>query len=65
MMDYQIRRKESITNLCKEVFDELRNITLIDLTYKASNCFEKLLWTLMGIIGVIWAIYFVSFMVRM
>ena len=65
MMDYQIRRKESITNLCKEVFDELRNITLIDLTYKASNCFEKLLWTLMGIIGAIWAVNFIISLVMM
>ena len=65
MMDYLARMKRNLTTFCEEVFAELRNIRIIDLTYKAANCFEKLLWTLMGIIGAIWAIYFTSFMVKM
>ena len=44
----------------KEIFTELRNITTIDLAYKTSNIFEKIFWTLIGISGTIWAVYFIT-----
>ena len=47
----------------KEVFAELRNITTIDFASKASNFLEKILWSLIGIIGTIWAIYFITLQV--
>ena len=40
------------------IFDELRNITTVDLVYNARCCFEKLLWATIGIIGTIWAFVF-------
>ena len=47
----------------KEVLVELRNITTIDLACKTSNLLEKILWSLIGIIGTIWAAYFVTLQV--
>ena len=49
----------------KEIFAELRNITTIDLAYKTSNFLEKLFWTFIGISGTVWAIYFITFQVRL
>ena len=40
------------------IFDELRNITTVDLVYNARCFFEKLLWAMIGIIGTIWAFVF-------
>ena len=40
------------------IFDELRNITTVDLVYNAKCFFEKLLWATIGIIGTIWAFVF-------
>ena len=40
------------------IFDELRNITTVDLVYNARCFFEKLLWAAIGIIGTIWAFVF-------
>ena len=40
------------------IFDELRNITTVDLVYNARCFFEKLLWATIGIIGTIWAFVF-------
>ena len=50
-------------NFFKEVLVELRNITTIDLAIKSSNLLEKLLWTLIGITGTIWAAYFITLQV--
>ena len=50
--------------LYKEVLVELRNITTIDLACKTSNLLEKTLWSLIGIIGTIWAVYFVTLQVK-
>ena len=47
----------------KEVYVELRRITTIDLVSKSSNLLEKLLWSLIGIIGTIWAVYFITLQV--
>ena len=47
----------------REVLVELRNITTIDLACKTSNLLEKILWSLIGIIGTIWAVYFVTLQV--
>ena len=44
----------------KELFVELRNITTVDLTYKAANLLEKILWAFIGIIGTVWAVYFIT-----
>ena len=43
--------------------NELRSIKSIDLTYGGSNIIEKIWWSSMGIIGTIWAFYFVSFLI--
>ena len=48
---------------CKEIPNILRGIVSIDLTFKASNVLEKLIWTSIGIIGTLWAIYFIAFLV--
>ena len=42
------------------IFDELRNITTVDLAFKAGCILEKLLWVTIGIIGTIWASVFIS-----
>ena len=42
------------------IFDELRNITTVDLAYKAGCFLEKLLWVTIGIIGTIWAFVFIE-----
>ena len=44
----------------KELLDELRNITTLDLAYKASTILEKILWVLICITGTIWAVYFIN-----
>ena len=44
----------------KEAFAELRNITTIDWACKAASFLEKGLWAFIGIIGTIWAVYFIS-----
>ena len=44
----------------KEVLTELRNITTIDWSCRAANFLEKGLWAFIGIIGTIWAVYFIS-----
>ena len=48
----------------KEILAELRTITTIDLACKAANYLEKIFWTLIGISGTVWAIYFITFQVR-
>ena len=47
-------------NSHQELIVELRNITTIDLTYKAANLLEKILWAFIGIIGTVWAVYFIT-----
>ena len=42
---------------------ELRNITTVDLVYKTSNILERILWALIGIIGTLWAVYFITLQV--
>ena len=42
------------------IFDELRNITTIDLAHKAANILEKTLWASIGIVGTIWAFVFIE-----
>ena len=44
----------------KEIFVELRNITTINLACKSTNWLERLLWYLIGLIGTLWAIYFIT-----
>ena len=48
---------------CKEIPTILRGIASIDLTFKASNVIEKLIWSAIGLFGVFWAIYFISYLV--
>ena len=43
----------------KSIFEGIRKIVTIDLTCKATNVLEKFLWILMGLLGAIWAIYFI------
>ena len=47
----------------KEVLVELRKITTIDLACKSANLLEILLWSLIGITGTIWAVYFITLQV--
>ena len=51
---------KSKSTLYEEAFAELRNITTIGWAYKAASFLEKCLWAFIGIIGTIWAIYFIS-----
>ena len=46
------------------ILQELKSITTIDLTSKAANYLEKLFWVVMGIFGVIWAIYFTALVIK-
>ena len=39
--------------------DELKNIRTIELAYQKNLFIEKILWAVLGIIGVAWAFYFV------
>ena len=49
----------------QEIVIGIRSITTVDLALNASNLFEKTLWTLIGISGTIWAMYFMTFQVAM
>ena len=42
------------------IFNELRNITTIDLAHKTANILEKILWASIGIVGTIWAFVFIG-----
>ena len=44
----------------KDIFVELRNITTINLACKSTNWLERLSWYLIGLIGTLWAIYFIT-----
>ena len=50
-------------NMTADLVAELKNIRTINLAHKAANLGEKLLWSLIGIIGTAWAIYFMTFLV--
>ena len=54
-----------MTTSLQEIVSGIRSITTVDLALKASNLFEKTLWTLIGISGTIWAMYFMTFQVAM
>ena len=58
-----ITPKKKMKMFYKEVLVHLRNIITIDLACKTSNLLEKTLWSLIGIIGTIWAVYFVTLQV--
>ena len=49
-----------MTTFYKEVCNGLRTITTFDLTFKADNLLEKIFWTLIGISGTLWAVYFIT-----
>ena len=51
------------TTFYKELSAELRSIKTIDLAYKTTNILEKILWILIGTIGTVWVVYFVTFQV--
>ena len=53
-----------LKNSCQELFSELRNIATIDLAYNAVTIFEKALWGLIGVLGSMWAIHFISMQLR-
>ena len=55
----------NMTTSLQEIVSGIRSITTVDLALKASNLFEKTLWTLIGISGTIWAMYFMTFQVAM
>ena len=43
---------------------ELKSITTVDLTCKALNFVEKILWIALATIGIFWAIYFISIVIK-
>ena len=47
------------------ILAEIKSIRTIDLACKTTNLLEKILWLLIGIIGTIWAIYFIALQVMM
>ena len=46
------------------IVQELKAISTVDLTSKAANYMEKLFWGTLGIIGIIWAIYFTAIVIK-
>ena len=44
----------------RDLIGGLRVFTTIDLTFKASNILEKLLWIVIGTVGTLWAIWAIS-----
>ena len=44
----------------KLLVDQLRFITTIDLLCKASTKLEKSIWLIIGLIGTVWAFYFIT-----
>ena len=44
----------------KKIVDELKSIKSIDLTWKAVNVLEKLLWGIIGTFGIVFAVYFTA-----
>ena len=50
----------TMTMSFKEPINELRNITTIDLACKAASVLEKILWSIIFILGTIWAVYFIA-----
>ena len=47
----------------QELLTELKKIRTVDLAYKATNILEKAFWALLGTIGALWIIYFISLQV--
>ena len=43
---------------------ELKSITTVDFTCKALNFLEKILWIALATIGIFWAIYFISLVIK-
>ena len=54
--------KKSICKRWKEIPIIFRSIASIDLTFKAPNVIEKLIWAIIGMFGLFWAIYFVTYL---
>ena len=51
-------------NKGRKFVDELKSIKSIDLTWKAVNVLEKLLWGIIGILGVVFAVYFTALQLK-
>ena len=54
---------ENIISCCKRwknILGILRSVLFIDLTFKASNIVEKLIWLTIGLIGLLWASVFIT-----
>ena len=46
-----------------KVTPELKGVATIDLACKAESIVGKLFWSSLGVLGIVWAIYFVSIIV--
>ena len=49
---------QSHTGSFRRILAGFRTIVTVDLTFKAPNILEKVFWSLIGISGALWAIYF-------
>ena len=57
-------RKRLRKSQWQRVLPEVRSISTIDLACKAENAFEKLIWLCLGILGIVWATYFVGLIIQ-
>ena len=48
----------------KDLLQEVKKIASIGLECKASTIIEKLLWIVLGISGVVWAVFFLTIQVQ-
>ena len=55
--------KKSMCKRCMEIPSIFRSIVSIDFTFKAPNIVEKIIWATIGIVGLFWVAYFVTYLV--
>ena len=57
-------RKRLRKSQLQTILPEVRSVATIDLACKAENVIEKLIWLSLGILGIVWAAYFVALIVE-
>ena len=57
-------RKRLPKSQIQQILPEVKSVTTIDLACKAENVIEKLIWLSLGILGIIWAAYFVALIIQ-
>ena len=57
-------RKRLRKSQWERVLPEIRSVSTIDLAFKAENVLEKLIWLILGMLGIVWASYFVGLIIE-